>query len=295
MKEELLNASVNGENESGMYSLYPGIVLRYTELKSYRFSERRGAAEILQINYCKSGQIAWKMKDGNNIYLNPGDFSLNMMNISEDSTVTFPTGQYTGLTICIDLRETAVNPPELLRETDILGETLRKKFCQNDGVSFLSGNEQTESIFSGFYHQPEELLLPYQKIKVLELLLYLHKLAVTRQKQLAVYQSEQVEVIREIHDRLIREMGERITIEELSKQYLINPTTLKAAFKTVYGTSIAAHIKEHRMKQAAKMLRESDMTIATIAQAVGYDSQSKFTAAFKAFFQVLPKEYKKKF
>lgn len=296
MKEELLNPSVNGENESGIYSLYPGIDLRYTELKSNNLSARRGAAaEILQINYCKSGQIAWKMKDGNNIYLNPGDFSLHRMNIRKDSAVTFPTGQYTGLTICIDLRETALNPPEPLRETDILGETLRKKFCQNDGVSFLSGNEQTESIFSGFYHQPEELLLPYQKIKVLELLLYLHKLEFTRQKQLAVYQSEQVEVIREIHDRLIQKIGERITIEELSKQYLINPTTLKAAFKTVYGTSIAAHIKEHRMKQAAKMLRESDMTIATIAQAVGYDSQSKFTAAFKAFFQVLPKEYKKKF
>ncbi len=43
------------------------------------------------------------------------------------------------------------------------------------------------------------------------------------------------------------------------------------------------------------MLRESNMSIADIAQAVGYDSQSKFTAAFKAFFQVLPKDYKKKF
>lgn len=41
------------------------------------------------------------------------------------------------------------------------------------------------------------------------------------------------------------------------------------------------------------MLRESDMTIATIAQAVGYDSQSKFTAAFKAFFQVLQRNIRK--
>lgn len=66
MKEELLNPSVNGENESGIYSIYPGIDLRYTELKSNNLSARRGAAaEILQINYCKSGQIAWKMKDGN--------------------------------------------------------------------------------------------------------------------------------------------------------------------------------------------------------------------------------------
>ena len=49
------------------------------------------------------------------------------------------------------------------------------------------------------------------------------------------------------------------------------------------------------MRQAARMLIESNMNIAEIAQAVGYDSQSKFTAAFKAYFKVLPREYRKKY
>ena len=48
------------------------------------------------------------------------------------------------------------------------------------------------------------------------------------------------------------------------------------------------------MEQAAKLLKESNMSIAEIAQTVGYDSQSKFTVAFKSFFQVLPREYRKK-
>lgn len=108
----------------------------------------------------------------------------------------------------------------------------------------------------------------------------------------AEYRPSQAEIIREIHDSLLQHMETRVTIEELSRRYLINPTTLKAAFKAVYGASIAAHIKEHRMEQAAKLLRESDMTIAEVAQAVGYDSQSKFTAAFKAYFHVLPREYR---
>ncbi len=88
-------------------------------------------------------------------------------------------------------------------------------------------------------------------------------------------------------------MERRSIIEELSKQYLINPTTLKSVFKAVYGASLAAHIKEHRMEQAAKMLRETDMSIAAIAQAVGYESQSKFTAAFKNRFAALPTAYRK--
>lgn len=279
-----------------VFSLYPGIDLWYVELEAGELSMKHSAAKhIIQINYCRSGQIAWKMKNGNCIYLNPGDFSLHTMNVCADSTVTLPTGQYSGLTICIDLHKTAADPPELLKGTDILSEMLLKKFCRDDTVSFLAGNEQTESIFSSFYHRANSLKPIYQKIKVLELLLYLHEDELARQKQLTPYRSEQVDVIRDIHDRLLNDIGTRITIDNLSKQYLINPTTLKSAFKAVYGNSIAAHIKEHRMKKAAELLRETDMSIAEIAQAVGYDSQSKFTAAFKTFFQVLPKDYKKRF
>lgn len=106
--------------------------------------------------------------------------------------------------------------------------------------------------------------------------------------------AEQTEIIRELHDQLLRHMDRKVTIEELSRQYHMNPTTLKSAFKAVYGTSLAAHIKEHRMEQAAKLLRETDMSIAEIAQAVGYDSQSKFTAAFKSFYHALPREYRKR-
>lgn len=112
--------------------------------------------------------------------------------------------------------------------------------------------------------------------------------------QTALHQMEQAQIVREIHDRLLENMDQKITIEELSRQYHMNPTTLKAAFKSVYGNSIAAHMKEHRMEQAAKLLRETDQSIAWIAQAVGYDSQSKFSAAFKDTFQVLPREYRRR-
>ncbi len=73
----------------------------------------------------------------------------------------------------------------------------------------------------------------------------------------------------------------------------MNPTTLKTIFKSVYGTSIAAHMKEHRMEQAAKLLRETGLSIAEIAGCVGYDSQSKFTAAFKEYSGKLPKDYRR--
>jgi AraC-like DNA-binding protein len=106
-------------------------------------------------------------------------------------------------------------------------------------------------------------------------------------------EAEQVKIIREIHDHLTEHMEQRVTIEELSHRYLINPTTLKTVFKEVYGNSLAAYMKEHRMEKAAALLRETDMSVAEIAGQVGYESQSKFTAAFKEQFGQLPTAYRR--
>ena len=300
MNDELIQIKNDIENiqqktAGTVISLYPGIELCYLTFSTNSFSVHHNAMpHIIQINYCKVGQIMWEMNSGNRIYLNPGDFSLHTMKACTDSMLTFPNGIYQGLSIYIDLQEVSNHPPELLKGSNIFETILPEIFCRNDSPVFLAGNEQTESIFSALFNQPESLKLPYQKIKTMELLLYLGKTELTSRQQLSEYKTEQIRIIREIHDQLTRHMEQRITIEELSRKYLINPTTLKTAFKSIYGTSIAAHIKEHRMEQAAKMLKETDKSIAEIARAVGYDSQSKFTAAFKTYFKVLPKEYRKK-
>ena len=128
---------------------------------------------------------------------------------------------------------------------------------------------------------------------MLELLIYLYNEETLSQQHITKYQSAQIEVVRRIHEYLLQNLNQRVTIEELSKQFLMNPTTMKTLFKSVYGTSIAAHMKEHRMRKAADLLLESELSIAEIALAVGYDSQSKFSTAFKEFFHMLPKEYRK--
>jgi AraC-like DNA-binding protein len=274
--------------------LFAGVALSYADIVSDSFSHRHEAlAHILQINYCRAGQIVWNMKDGGSIFLNPGDFSLHTLDVCADSTVQFPTGQYQGLTISVDLQEASVHPPGPIAEAEIFPDLLRDKFCPNHAPAFLAGNEQTEHIFAAFYGQPEKLRLPYRRVKALDLFLYLARMEFAPRNELTEYPPEQVAIVREIHSQLLRHMERRSTIEELSKQYLINPTTLKSVFKAVYGASLAAHIKEHRMEQAAKMLRETDMSIAAIAQAVGYESQSKFTAAFKNRFAALPTAYRK--
>lgn len=275
-------------------SLYQGIELYFFTAKTENTSMHHPELKhIMEINYCHSGRIGWKMGNGNQIHLGPGDFSLHTMDACAESALCFPTGEYEGLTLCIDLQELSAHPPELLSETGICGEMFYEKFCKNGAFAFFAGNEQTDAIFSAFYEQPENLKPAYQKIKSLELLLYLSKIEPDQTSRLTEYQSEQIETVRAIHEHFMQNMGQRITIDALSKQYHINPTTLKEVFKSVYGTSIAAHIKEHRMELAARLLLETTLSIAEIGQRIGYESQSRFTSAFKAYFQALPKEYRK--
>ncbi len=298
MRTELTNiqntfACHSGKDGIKTVALYPGIELTYLSLITDTLSVHHAALDhILEINYCHFGRIGWEMENGNSIYLGEKDFALHTMKACADSVMSLPNGTYEGLTISIDLRALTDTPPEILSGTKITGTFLYDKFCKEAPITSLAGNEQTEKIFSAFYNHQEPLMLPWQRLKVVELLLYLSEITVNTQNRLTEYQSEQIEIIREIHKQLTEHMEQRFTIESLSKQYLMNPTTLKTLFKSVYGNSIAAHIKEHRMERAAKLLRETNLSIAEIAGQVGYESQSRFTKAFKDYSGTLPRDYR---
>ena len=107
--------------------------------------------------------------------------------------------------------------------------------------------------------------------------------------------SQQTELIRQIHDFLVQHLDQRFTIEELAKRYLINTSSLKSVFKAVYGVPLASYVKEYRIQQAMKLLRETDDSIAQIAKQVGYETQGKFTKAFKESVQLLPTEYRRQY
>ncbi|MDO4285838.1 MAG: helix-turn-helix transcriptional regulator [Eubacteriales bacterium] len=286
---------ISAENNLEIHELYPGIQVSFFTLRGEEPLSFGHApiGHVLEINYCIAGRIGWSMNHGNQIYLGPGDFSLHAMDLCSRSRAVLPNGFYEGLLISIDLKQLAETPPAALEGTGVTGEFLYEKFCRDKTATALMGNEAVRQIFAAFYQTPEPLRSAYQKIKVLELLLVLSQLDVRKEKHITEYRSEQAELIRQIHDQLTRDVSRRYSIESLAKQYLINTTTLKTMFKAVYGTSIAAHIREHRMETAARLLLSSDLSIAEIAARVGYGSQSRFSAAFQSHFHMLPSEYRR--
>ncbi len=102
-----------------------------------------------------------------------------------------------------------------------------------------------------------------------------------------------VQTVTQVQERLVADLTRRYRIDELAGMFHLNQTTLKTAFKAVYGQPIATYMKEYRLKHARELLLQTDRPIGEIAAAVGYESQSKFTDAFKRMTGLLPKDYRK--
>lgn len=247
---------------------------------------------MIEINHCREGREGCRLPSGSCLYLGEGDLSIHTMDNCA-SEMSFPLKHYRGVSVVLNLEAVAKNPPGTLAESGIDILQFKEKFCMDGTCFIMRAKDEIEHIFSELYSVPDCLQKPYFQIKVQELLLFLYLVDVKKEKQREIYTSPQVEIVKEIHKMLISDLQKRPTIEELSKKYLINTATLKDTFKGIYGQPIGTYMKEYRMKQAAVLLRQTQATIAEIANQVGYENQSKFATAFRDVLKIAPAEYRK--
>jgi AraC family transcriptional regulator len=66
------------------------------------------------------------------------------------------------------------------------------------------------------------------------------------------------------------------------------------AFKESTGLSPHAWLRQHRVEQAMKMLRETDDPVVSIAAALGYSSQTAFAAAFRKLTGETPSDWRRR-
>ncbi|MGS1096960.1 helix-turn-helix domain-containing protein (plasmid) [Aquamicrobium terrae] len=74
------------------------------------------------------------------------------------------------------------------------------------------------------------------------------------------------------------------TTMELSRRVGINVTTLQANFKTVFGKTIFAHVREQRLMMARVLLQEHRLSVAEAGRRVGFSRASAFSAAYRKHF-----------
>ena len=145
----------------------------------------------------------------------------------------FPLGYSEGISISVDLKQLSSICPEVLKNAGVEADQLRDRFCSGKPSAIPSCSD-LEHIFAPLFSAPVSVRISLLKLKVLEILIYLSNMK-SEHKELTQYFSQQTELIKEIHQQLTEHLDQRFTIAELSKQYLINTSTLKEIFKAVYS------------------------------------------------------------
>jgi AraC-like DNA-binding protein len=97
--------------------------------------------------------------------------------------------------------------------------------------------------------------------------------------------------------------AEQIILTNLNKPFVgvnqiadiveMSATKLKSSFKAVYGYSMLQYHKEKNMRLAYQILQTGTVQIKYVTELVGFASVSKFSAAFKKRFGMLPSAVRK--
>jgi AraC-like DNA-binding protein len=93
-------------------------------------------------------------------------------------------------------------------------------------------------------------------------------------------------------ERLARDYRQPPLFTLLAKDLGTNPNKLQAAFKGAFGITMASYCLERRMREAQQLLLEAKLSVAEIAERVGYAHQSNFAAAFADHLGMSPREYR---
>ncbi|MDO5609447.1 MAG: AraC family transcriptional regulator [Pseudomonadota bacterium] len=79
------------------------------------------------------------------------------------------------------------------------------------------------------------------------------------------------------------------SVNELARLLGLNRTQLRSEFKRIHGMTIADFLESRRMMAARELLADANLSIAAVANAVGYRHQSNFATAFRRHFGMTPR------
>lgn len=249
---------------------------------------------MVEINHCLAGRFECTMPDGRTAWLGPCDFAVSDMGRPPVES-RFTQGLYQGISLVLDIRRASVSLQQMLGGEAPDLEALFEGLFESCSFLLLRSEPKIQHIFSELYHVPSEGQNAYYRLKTGELMLFLQE----RRKQMRrtgsfYYGMDRGRRVQEMGQRLTADLQARISISELAEEYGLGVSTVKKYFRQMYGEPPYAYLKRRRMEEAAFLLGRDERSVTEIAESVGYQNASKFSAAFRDIYGMSPLEYKKK-
>ena len=86
--------------------------------------------------------------------------------------------------------------------------------------------------------------------------------------------------------------AEKISLEAIASNMYLSPIYISKLFKEEMGDSPINYLISIRLKKAASLLKDSNLTITEISSLTGYENTYYFSRLFKKKYGVSPKEFR---
>ncbi len=297
-KKDDLKTQITLENACNfeLYEICPGIVFAFNDVYTSvlpKMTSYEADDCICTINYATKGTCGLYSTNGRYIYLRAG--RLMISNEQAEHSFEYPVGSYCGIEIFIMRR--ALENKELLSFFNIDIEQMLHAYLQGFETTVIVEN------INLFKNTLGDIMTLYENNSIDLNLLRLHTFYILRMLTAGEVEFRsgyegalskgQVNMAKQAERILTSDLASRETIANIASQMGISSTSLKNYFKAVYGQNISQYLKEKRIDKAKELLAETKLSILDIANIVGFESQSKFTAMFHAFIGLTPTEFRR--
>ncbi len=98
--------------------------------------------------------------------------------------------------------------------------------------------------------------------------------------------------LKKLFDHINTRAAEKLSVDAAARLVGMSTPQFMKTFKQVAGMTLVAYLNHVRLANGARLLRETDRSIADIADATGFSDQSYFDKRFKRAFGHTPKEFR---
>lgn len=105
--------------------------------------------------------------------------------------------------------------------------------------------------------------------------------------------SQQSHILDKIRHYLDENYSKDISLDTVAEVVNLSTSYLSFIFKEISGKNFVDYVNEFRIEKAKKLLDETSLNIAQIAEKVGYNSANNFSKVFKKYVGISPGQYRK--
>ena len=99
-------------------------------------------------------------------------------------------------------------------------------------------------------------------------------------------------IIRALLGYIHKEYAGAANLSDFAQQYQINPNYLSNLFHQETGMTYTHYLTQHRLTEAKKWLRDTNLKIYEVCEKVGYKDPAYFSRIFKTFEGIAPGAYR---